>query len=32
MFVAKSQNVRQNWCSAKKSNAGVLLDTVSRFF
>ncbi len=32
MFVTIIQNVRQHWCSAEKSNAGVSLDTVSRFF
>ncbi len=32
MFVTKIQNVRQYWCSAEKSNAGVSFDTGSRFF
>ncbi|MCF6242788.1 MAG: hypothetical protein L3J74_15775, partial [Bacteroidales bacterium] len=32
MFVTKRQNVYQYWRSAEKSNAGVALVTVSRFF
>ncbi len=32
MFVTIIQNVCQYWYSAEKSNAGVSLDTVSRFF
>ncbi len=32
MFVTIIQNVHQYWCSTEKSNAGVSLDTVSRFF
>jgi hypothetical protein len=31
MFVAKSQNVRQYWCSAEKSNGIIALLMVSRF-
>ena len=31
MFVAKSQNVCQYWCSTEKSNANIALLMVSRF-